>query len=30
MHAKFFSENLKGRNNIRELSVVERIVLKWI
>jgi hypothetical protein len=29
-HTKFWSENLKGRDNLESLGVDGRIVLKWI
>jgi len=30
MHTQFESENLKGRNLLEDLSIGERMVLKWI
>jgi len=30
MHTKFWSENLKGRNDPEDLVLDERIILEWI
>jgi hypothetical protein len=30
MHLKFWSQNPKGRDNIENLDVDERTILKWI
>jgi hypothetical protein len=30
MHTEFWLENLEGRNHLGDLSIDERIILKWI
>jgi hypothetical protein len=30
MHAELYSGNVKGRNDVRDLGVGGRIILKWI
>jgi hypothetical protein len=30
MYTKFWSENPKGRDHLRDLGTEERIILKWI
>jgi hypothetical protein len=30
MYTKFWGENLKGRNCLKDVVVDERIILKWI
>jgi hypothetical protein len=30
MHAEFWSENLKGRDNLEVLGIDEKIILEWI
>jgi len=30
MHTKFWSENLKGRDHMKDLGVNEMIILEWI
>jgi hypothetical protein len=29
-HTKFWSENLKGRDNLEDLGIDGRIILEWI
>jgi hypothetical protein len=30
MHTKFLSENLKGRDHLKDLGINRRPILKWI